>query len=129
MYSFSVGSVPSQEQLQDVIPYNRDIFRVSSYDIMDNRRPDLVKAIRGGKGRFPFDQIFWFKIPGIPCDEWNSIFRFVGLTRPRFQVSRENTKGRLFYLCILALGLLEDAEVEINDVLGESDNITFIVGI
>lgn len=49
MYSFSVGSVPSQEQLQDVIPYNRDIFRVSSYDIMDNRRPDLVKAIRGGK--------------------------------------------------------------------------------
>ena len=33
-------------------------------------------------GRFPFDQIFWFEIPGIPCDEWNSIFRFVGLTNP-----------------------------------------------
>lgn len=49
MYSFSVGSVPLQEQLQDVVPYNRDIFRVSSYDIMDNRRPDLVTAIRGGK--------------------------------------------------------------------------------
>lgn len=49
MYSFSVGSVPSQEQLQGVIPYNRDIFRVSSYDTMDSRRPDLVKAIRGGK--------------------------------------------------------------------------------
>lgn len=49
MYSFSVGSAPSQEQLQGVIPYNRDIFRVSSYDTMDNRRPDLVKAIRGGK--------------------------------------------------------------------------------
>lgn len=49
MYSFSVGSVPSQEQLQDVIPYSRDIFRVSSYDVMDNRRPGLVKAIRGGK--------------------------------------------------------------------------------
>lgn len=49
MYSFSVGSVPSQEQLQGVIPYNRDIFRVSSYDDMDNRRPDLVKAIRGGE--------------------------------------------------------------------------------
>ena len=43
----------------------------------------------------------------------------------RFQVSRENTKsnGRL------ALGLLDDAEVEINDVLGEVDNITFIVKI
>ena len=28
------------------------------------------------EGRFPFDQIFRFEIPGIPCDEWNSIFRF-----------------------------------------------------
>ena len=26
-------------------------------------------------------------------------------------------------------GLLDDAEVEINDMLGESDNITFIVRI
>lgn len=49
MYSFSVGSAPSQEKLQGVIPYNRDIFRVNSYDTMDNRRPTLVKAIRGGK--------------------------------------------------------------------------------
>ena len=31
------------------------------------------------RGRFPFDQIFRFEISGIPCDEWNSIFRFVGL--------------------------------------------------
>lgn len=48
MYSFSVGSAPSQDQLQGVIPYNRDIFRVSSYDTMDNKKPDLVKAILGG---------------------------------------------------------------------------------
>ena len=36
----------------------------------------------------------------------------------RFQVSRENTRlsGWLFYLCLLALGLLDDSEVEINDV-------------
>ena len=49
----------------------------------------------------------------------------------RFQVSHENSKsnGGLFYLCLLALGLRDDAEVEINDVLGEGDNITFIVGI
>ena len=49
----------------------------------------------------------------------------------RFQVSRENTRsnGGLFYLCLLALGLLDDSEVEINDVLGEGDNITFIVRI
>ena len=47
----------------------------------------------------------------------------------RFQVSRENTRsnGGLFYLCLLALGLFDDSDVEINDVLGEGDNITFIV--
>ena len=33
------------------------------------------------------------------------------------------------YLCLLALWLLDDAEVEVNDVLGEGDNITCIVGI
>ena len=54
------------------------------------------------------------KIPGIPCDKWNSIFRFLGLTHPssmviRFQVCRENTKsnGGLFYLCLLAFKLLD----------------------
>ena len=49
----------------------------------------------------------------------------------RFQVSRENmiSNGGLFYLCLLDLGLLNDSEVEINDVLGEGDNITFIVRI
>ena len=49
----------------------------------------------------------------------------------RFQVSRENTRSNrgFFYLCFLALGLLGDSEVEINDVLGEGDNITFIVRI
>ena len=48
-----------------------------------------------------------------------------------FQVSRENTRsnGGLFYLCLLALGLFDDSEVVINDVLGEGDNITFIVRI
>ena len=49
----------------------------------------------------------------------------------RFQVSRENTRsnGRHFCLCLLALGSLFDSEVEIDDVLGEGDNITFIVRI
>ena len=49
----------------------------------------------------------------------------------RFQVSRENTRsnGGPFYLCLLALGLFDDSEVEINDVSGEGDNITFIVRI
>ena len=57
---------------------------------------------------------------------WTNPSQFI-----RFQVSRENTKsnGGFFYLCLLALGLLDDAEVEINDTLGESDNITFIVRI
>ena len=49
----------------------------------------------------------------------------------RFQVSRENTRsnGGLFHRCLLASGLLDDSEVEMNDVLGEGDNIAFIVRI
>ena len=43
-------------------------------------------------GRFPFDQIFRFEIPGIPCDEWNSIFRFVGLPNPRSSGSKFRAK-------------------------------------
>ena len=39
------------------------------------------------------------------------------------------SNGGLFYLCLLALGLFDDSEVQINDVLGEGDNITFIVRI
>ena len=47
-----------------------------------------------GMGRFPFDQIFRFEIPGIPCDEWNSIFRFVGLPNPRSSGSKFRAKIR-----------------------------------
>ena len=50
------------------------------------------------RGRLPFDQKFRNEIPGIPFDEWNSIFRVffpVGWTKLShiiaFQVSRENT--------------------------------------
>ena len=49
----------------------------------------------------------------------------------RFEVTRENTRsnGGLFHLRLLASGLFDDSEVEVNDVLGEGDNITFIVRI
>ena len=59
----------------------------------------------------------------------------------RFQLSRglfaENRLGALLSnrnacyagYCLLALGLFDDSEVEINDVLDEGDNITFIVRI
>ena len=49
MYSFSVGSKPSQDQLQGVIPFNRNIFRVGTYDAADDQIPDLVKAIKEGR--------------------------------------------------------------------------------
>lgn len=49
MYSFSIGSTPSQDKLQGVIPYNRNIFRVDSYDAADGRVPELVQAIKGGR--------------------------------------------------------------------------------
>ena len=57
----------------------------------------LYKMMRNyftNQGRFPFDQIFRFEIPGILCDEWNSIFRFVGLTNPRSSGSKFRTKIR-----------------------------------
>ena len=84
---------------------------------------------RGDSGRFPFDQIFRFEIPGIPCDEWNSNFPVPQINQSQaigFQVSRESTRsnGGLFHLCLLALGLLNDSEVKINDELGEGDNTT-----
>ena len=81
-------------------------------------------------GRFPFDQIFRFEIPGIPCDDFpvRSINHSQAIG---FQVSRESTRsnGGLLYLCLLALELLNDSEVKINDVLGQGDNIPFIVTI
>ena len=45
-------------------------------------------------GRFPFNQIFWFEIPGIPFNEWNSISWFVGLTNPRSSGSKFRAKIR-----------------------------------
>ena len=58
----------------------------------------LVKCSKrwewGNLGRFPFDQIFLFEIPGILCDEWNNIFQFVGLTNPRSSGSKFRAKIR-----------------------------------
>ena len=60
-----------------------------------------------GSGRFPFDQIFRFEIPGIPCDEWNSIFRFVGLPNLRssgfkFRAKiRDQTDGSFTFVYLL----------------------------
>lgn len=48
MYSFSIGLKPSHDQLQDVIPSNKSIFRVGSFDKADAGRPELVKAIKEG---------------------------------------------------------------------------------
>ena len=94
-----------------------------------------ARSIYWVQGCFPFDQ------NNIPV--WNSGYsirqmeqyfpvRWINPSQViRFQVSFENTKSNrgLFYLSLLALGLLNDSEVEINDILGESDNITFIVRI
>lgn len=48
-----------------------------------------------------------------------------------FQVSSKDTKsnGRLFYLFLLSLGLFDDSEVKINNLLGEGENVTFVVRI
>ena len=58
-------------------------------------------------GHFPFDQIFRLEIPGILCEEWNSIFRFVGLTNPRSSGSkfrakiRDQTEGSFAFVYLL----------------------------
>ena len=99
-------------------PLFSKLFRLDLTDPFSFRPkfPEILVEWIALKGRFPFDQIFRVEIPGIPCDEWNSIFRF--------QVWREN--GGLFYLCLLASGCsIDDAEVKINDVLGEGDNTTY----
>ena len=62
------------------------------------------------------------------------ISRFARLTIPRPSGSKFRAKIRdqtedSFIFVLLALGLLNDAEVKINDVLGEGDNIPFIVRI
>ena len=48
---------------------------------------------------------------------------------PRFCAKIQDQTRGLFYLCLLALGLIDVSEVEINNVLGEGDNITFIIRI
>ena len=70
-----------------------------------------------------------FEIPGIPCDEWNSTFRFVvGITRPRpsgskFRAIIRNQKEDSFTFVYSLLGLFDDSEVKINDVSGEGEMI------
>ena len=64
------------------------------------------------RGRFPFDQKFRNEISGIPCDEWNSIFRLVGPSVPRFR-ARIRSKQRKQMMAdslplLLALQLFHD---------------------
>ena len=88
-------------------------------------------------GRFPFDQIFRFDIPVFHatilwCDQWNCIFRFVGLTRPRSSGSKFRAKIRhqanvSFTFVYLLWGC--NCWTTLKLKLGESDNRTFIVRI
>ena len=85
-------------------------------------------------GTFHSTKYSGLEIPGIPCDEWNSNFPVRSINQSQAigcQVSRENgrSNGGLFYLCLLALGLLNDSEVKVNDLLGEGDNIAFVLRI
>ena len=69
-------------------------------------RPSSAKLLSGSArkkhpGRFPFDQKFRFEIPGIPCGEWNSIFRLVvpghhvlGFAR-KYKINQSKTNGGL----------------------------------
>ena len=51
--------------------------------------------VRGGGGGV--------EIPGIPYDEWNSIFRFVGLPNPRSSGSKFRAKYKIKRMALLPL--------------------------
>ena len=67
---------------------------------LEEKKDGIKRHEMEDDGRFPFDQKFRFEIPGIPCDEWNSIFRLVGQHVPKFRAKirnkqRGNKYGRL----------------------------------
>ena len=70
-------------------------------------------------GRFPFDQYSGLKFRVFHATNGTVISRFVRLTisRPsssKFRAKNTRSNGGLFYLCLLALGLLNDSEVKIK---------------
>ena len=94
----------------------------------------LVGVIRELLGAFHSTKYSGLKFRVFHATNGTVIFRFVRLTNPRplgskFRAKNTRSNGGLFHLCLLALGLLNDSEVKINDVLGEGDNIPFIVRI
>ena len=58
------------------------------------------------RGAFHSTKYSGFEILGISCDEWNSIFRFVGLTRPRskFRAKIRDQSGDSFTFVYLLWG-------------------------
>ena len=99
----SVSSLPRLNNGHPACPVLQGTWqRILGSGLTRSIRPAKIPKIWTGNfcwmesalGRFPFDQIFRFEIPGIPCDEWNSIFRFVGLTNPRSSGSKFRTKLR-----------------------------------
>ena len=86
------------------------------------------------RGAFHSTKYSVLKFRVFPAMNGTVIFRFVRLTNPRDRVPSfarkyEIKRRTISYLCLLALALLNDAEVKINDVLGKGDNIPFIVRI
>ena len=95
-------------------PSTSDITRWCDFAQLPSQSTKFLKYKKGHSGvypgdlgRFPFDQIFRFQIPGILCDEWNSIFRLVGLTNPRSSGStfrakiRDQTEGSFTFVYLL----------------------------
>lgn len=95
---------------------------------------NIIQRKKLKKEHFPFGQIFRSEIPGIHATSGTIFSGWLDNPSWAFQVSRENTKSNrglfaFFTIIYLPWGCLTSSEVEINYVLGEDDNISFIEGI
>ena len=82
---------------------NGRVFVATNYPRRTTMQRYLHSHVACQQGRFPFDQVFWYR------------------------TNEKKTNGRVFafFTFFACFGLLDDSEVETNDVLGGDDGINF----
>ena len=84
--SFGTGTSYASAKCLNIVTVRQFSFSEAVLLLVSTKNRDLWNFWEGGRsnsgslrftGRFPFDQIFRFEIPGVPREKWNSIFQFV----------------------------------------------------